>query len=148
MEEADPVVIPVQVKGDIKEYVRIDDGLKEARGQMKEARAGMKQASERIIEYMRAESMDKFSLKKGEQLLILQEKTLKVRPDAEVVKTKLRELLAEGKTDPTYIWDEIQKCGGTKTVWKLSRRAKRKASAKSDRPKKRARTESPASDDA
>lgn len=144
MEDTDPVVIPSAVKTDIKEYVRIDDGLKEARGQMKDARAGMKQCSERIIDFMRKADMEKFSLKKGEQFLILQEKTLKVRPDAEVVKAKLQELITSGKTDPAFIWDEIQKCGGTKIAWKLSRRSKRKQSTKSDKPKKkRARAAEP-----
>lgn len=134
MEDSEPVVIPSNVKADIKEYVRIDDGLKEARGQMKEARSGMKECSERIIDFMRKADMEKFSLKKGEQFLILQEKTLKVRPDAEVIKAKIRELIEEGKTDPGLIWDEVQKCGGTKTVWKLSRRSKRKPSK--PKPKK------------
>ncbi len=136
MEEEQPVVtIPSSIKSDIKDYVRVDDGLKEARGQMKEARGSMKACSERIIEFMRKSEMDKFSLKKGEQFLILQEKTLKVRPDAEVIKAKIRDLLAEGKTDPSLIWDEVQKCGGTKIVWKLSRRSKRKACKKPKKPK-------------
>lgn len=146
MEDTDPIVIPGNIKTDIKEYVRIDDGLKEARGQMKEARAGMKQCSEHIIEFMRTAGMEKFSLKKGEQFLILQEKTLKVRPDAEVVKAKLQELIAEGKTDPAYIWDEVQKCGGTRNVWKLSRRSKRKPSTSKKPKKKRARGENTTTD--
>lgn len=122
--------IPDSVRTDIKEFVRIDDGMKEAHGQMKETKEGMKECAARIIAYMRQAGMEKFSLKKGEQSLILQEKTLKVRPTSEAIHARLAEMLAEGKKDPSYIWDEIQKCGGTKTVWKLSRRSKRKASEK------------------
>jgi hypothetical protein len=122
--------IPESVKSDIKNYVRVDDGLKEAHSQMKGTKEEMKECAERIITFMRQSKMDKFSLKKGEQSLILQEKTLKIRPVAEAIHARLAEMLAEGKTDPSYIWDEIQKCGGTKTVWKLARRSKRKSDSK------------------
>ena len=132
--------IPDSIRSDIKEFVRIDDGLKDAHTQMKSTREDMKGCIARIIAFMRQAEMEKFSLKKGEQSLILQEKTLKIRPSADVLRARLAEMLSEGQKDSAYIWDELNKCGGTKTTWKLARRSKRKASEKKA-SKKRAHTE-------
>lgn len=129
--------IPTEIKSDVRKYISTDDGLKEARLQMKGVRADMKESAERIIDFMRKAGMEKFKLKKTGQCLILQEKELKIRPDSEAVKAKLRELLSSGQTDPAVLWDEVQKCGGTKTVWKLARRSKRKAASGPRKSKKK-----------
>lgn len=132
----DGIEIPQDVKNDVKEYIRVDDGLKEARLQMKESRAGLKECGERIIEFMKQSDMDKFYVKRGEQCLTLKETIHKVRPNSEQAQTKIQELLSQGISDPAKIWDEVLKCGGTKSVWKLSRRSKRKSSGKKRKPKK------------
>ena len=54
--------------------------------------------------------------------------------------------MARGVTDPETIYEEIAKCGGSKQVWKLSRRTKRTSKPKKtpgdeDKPpKKKKRT--------
>lgn len=123
--------LPQSVRESIKEFLRLDDGLKDARVQMKESRDAMNDNKQRIIDYMRKSSVSKLVVRKGEQTLFLQEKELKIRPDASVVRAKLQELMRQGVTDPETIFLELNKCGGSKTVWRLMRRAKR-ASKKTD----------------
>jgi hypothetical protein len=127
--------VPSDVKGDIKEFLRLDDGLKQARLDMKESRDALNAHREHIIEYMRSSETPRLSARKGDVTLILQEKEQKIRPEASVIKSKLQELLQQGVSDPERIWEEIDKCGGTKTVWKLARRSKRKPSEKKKVPK-------------
>lgn len=127
--------LPQQVKNSVQEYVRLDDGLKNARHEMKEVRTTMENHRNEIIEYMKDMKIPRFELKKGTQYLDLVEKTLKIRPSAECVKQKLTELLAKNITDPETIYSEINKCGGTRHEWKLARRTKRSAST-GDKPKK------------
>lgn len=123
---------PQQVTINVKEFVRLDDGLKKAREEMKVARQSMDQCREQIICYMKDSNVERLSIKKGTQFLELSEKNLKVRPSAECIKSKLKELFEKNVVDPEVIYDEIQKCGGTKQVWKLSRRTKRSARPKDD----------------
>lgn len=120
------------LRDDIKEFLRLDDGLKDARIRMKESRDAMNARKESIIDYMRKASISKLVVRKGEQSLLLQEKELKIRPDATVVRCKLQELMRQGITDPEKIFEEINKCGGSKTVWRLMRRSKRVKKANDD----------------
>jgi len=123
--------LPQTVKSDVLEFIRLDDGLKKAREEMKEARHAMEECREKIITYMRDTEVERLGIKKGAQFLELNEKQLKVRPSAECVKAKIAELVSKGITDPEVFYQEIGKCGGTKQVWKLSRRSKR-----TNKPKK------------
>lgn len=127
--------VPSAIKGSIKEFLRLDDGLKQARLDMKESRTAMNDHREKIIDFMRSSDIPKLSARKGEATLILEEKEVKIRPDGEVMKAKLQELISKGVTDPQVIWDEISKCGGSKTVWRLARRSKRKPSNKPKAPR-------------
>lgn len=120
-----PAKAPQQVKQDVLEFVRLDDGLKNAREQMKGARQAMDECREKIICYMRETGVERMVIKKGSQFLELNEKQLKVRATAECIKAKLAELMRQNITDPETIYQEISKCGGTKQVWKLARRSKR-----------------------
>ena len=138
MEETTGGTVPAAIKASIKEFLRLDDGLKQARLDMKETRTAMNEHREKIIDFMRNGEVPKLSARKGEATLILQEKEVKIRADGEVIKSKLQELMAKNITDPQVIFDEINKCGGTKTVWRLARRSKRKPSdkPKESKPKK------------
>ena len=142
MEETQGSIVSPQVKASIKEFLRLDDGLKQARLDMKDSRNVMNEHKEKIIEFMRSNNIPKLSARKGEATLSLQEKEVKIRADGEVIKNKLQELMSKGITDPQTIFDEINKCGGTKTVWRLARRSKRKPSASKQAkpPSKRQRT--------
>lgn len=116
--------VPVE---DIKEFIRIDDGLKEARVDAKEARAALKAHKESIIDYMRKANVDRLDVKKGTQRLFLLEKTRKIRPKNDAIKAKLTELMDRGVRDPDVIAKEISECGGTAQVWTLQRRGARKS---------------------
>lgn len=135
------ISIPSNIKADIKEFLRIDDGLKDARLQMKESRGSMNECREHIIDFMKKSDVFELEVGKGAQKLMLQEKELKIRADAEVIKAKLQEMLSQGITDTEKIWEEINKCGGTKTVWKLARRSKRKQQPKDSARAKKQRIE-------
>lgn len=117
--------VPASTKADVKEFIRLDDGLKEARAQTKEARKELEGCRERIVAFMRDSKIGRLGIKKGTQFLEAKEKTLRIRPKADVVKAKLQELMSRNITSPEEIYKAIQECGGTKTVWKLSRRSKR-----------------------
>ena len=139
--------LPSKIKSDVVEFVRLDDGLKVARTQAKEARDAMNECRERIVDYMKESEIERLGIKKGQQFLELCEKQLKVRPTAECVKSKLQELMSKNVIDPETIYTAISECGGTKTEWKLARRSKRqpgrpKKDADKDehQPKKRKRT--------
>ena len=123
---------PQQVTANVKEFVRLDDGLKKAREEIKTVRKAMEECKELIIQYMREADVERLGIKKGAQFLELAEKQLKIRPTAECVKEKIKDLMAKGVTDPETIYQEISKCGGTKQVWKLSRRTKRTAKPKEE----------------
>lgn len=117
--------LPHNIKSDVLEFTRLDDGLKTAREQTKEARVALEECRERIISYMRDAEIERLGIKKGTQYLELVEKTCKIRPNAECVKQKLQELMDQKITDPAVIYEELNKCGGSKQVWKLARRARR-----------------------
>lgn len=136
--------VPSKIKADVVEYVRLDDGLKAARKQAKEARDAMKECRDRIIEYMRDAEIERLGIKKGSQHLELVEKTLKVRASAECVKEKLKDLMIRKVTDPEVIYQEISECGGTKVEYKLARRTKRAAGKQP--AKKKQKTSSSSSD--
>lgn len=123
--------LPADIKANVLEFVRLDDGLKKAREDMKEARTSMNESRDAIIEYMKEAEVERLGIKKGQQFLELTEKTLKIRPSADVVKAKLAELMQKGIMDPSVIYEELNKCGGTKQVWKLARRTKRVAKKRS-----------------
>jgi hypothetical protein len=148
MEDTATATVPSAIKASIKEFLRLDDGLKQARLDMKESRAVLNEHKEKIIDFMRESDVPKLSARKGEATLMLQEKEVKIRADADVVKNKLQELLAKGVTDPQTIYEEINKCGGVRTEWRLARRSKRKPSDKPKQPKaKKQRTASASIDD-
>lgn len=125
------MALPADIKQNVLEFVRLDDGLKKAREDMKGARASMNEAKEMIIEYMKEAEVERLGIKKGQQFLELTEKSLKIRPTADCVKAKLADLMQRGITDPSVIYEELNKCGGTKQVWKLARRTKRTAKKRS-----------------
>jgi hypothetical protein len=135
MEENAGETVPSAVKASIKEFLRIDDGLKQARLDMKESRTVMNDHKEKIIDFMRSSDIPKLSARKGDATLILQEKEVKIRASSEVIRGKLQELMSKGVTDPQVIFDEINKCGGIKKEWRLARRSKRKPSDKPKTPK-------------
>lgn len=124
--------LPQEVKQNVQEFVRLDDGLKQAKEEMKVAKKSMEECRVGIIEYMREAGIPRFEIMKGSQHLDLVEKTLIIRPSADVVKKKLADLLARNITDPEIIYQEIKKCGGTKQEWKLARRSKRKPKVPKD----------------
>jgi hypothetical protein len=126
--------LPRNIKSDVIEFVRLDDGLKKAREEMKGARKALEEYREKIIVFMRESEALRLDIKKGTQFLELKEKELKVRPSAECVKDKIKELMQKGITDPEVFYEEINKCGGTKQVWKLARRTKRTVRSKTAAP--------------
>ncbi|MDR3540731.1 MAG: hypothetical protein P4L69_07135 [Desulfosporosinus sp.] len=127
-----PVAAPQKVKTNVKEFVRLDDGLKKARLEMKETRKAMYECRDQIIDYMREAEIERLGVKKGSQFIELVEKDLKIRPSAECVKATIQELVDKGVTDPMTLYDAISKCGGTKHVWKLSRKTKRAATKRKE----------------
>lgn len=146
MAEAAPAApLTGKIKSDVIEFVRLDDGLKAARVQAKDARDAMTECRERIVQYMKDAGVERLGIKRGQQFLELVERSLKVRASAECVKAKIAELLANKITDPDVIYKEILSCGGTKTEWKLARRSKRAAKPKktddAEPPKKKPKKE-------
>jgi hypothetical protein len=122
--------IPASTKEDVKEFLRIDDGLKEARTQTKTARKELAERREKIIAFMRTSGIGKLGVKKGSQFLEAKERVIKVKPTSQAIKEKLKELVASGVSDSEQIYKAINECGGTKKVWRLSRRSKRAAAKK------------------
>jgi hypothetical protein len=117
---------PQSTVSDVKEFVRLDDGIKEATAQLKDAKKGREAARERIVKYMCSANVKRLGIKKGTQYLEAREKTTKIRACADVIKAKLKELVSKGVTDSDIIYKEIMSCGGTRKVWKLCRRSVRK----------------------
>jgi DNA gyrase/topoisomerase IV subunit B len=130
--------LPQEVKQNVQEFVRLDDGLKKAKEDMKVAKQAMEECRTGIIDYMKEAGIPRFEIMKGSQHLDLVEKTLINRPSADCIRKKIADLLSQNITDPDIIYNEIKKCGGTRQEWKLARRSKRKPKAKtdSDKPKK------------
>lgn len=117
-------------KEDIRSFLELDDGLKEARLQMKTARKDMTEHRDAIIDYMKSNDVEKLTVRKGQQFLLLTKKEYKKRPSSEVVKVKLAELMKEGVVDPERIFKEIQECGGSEDRWSLQRRSSTKKDKK------------------
>jgi hypothetical protein len=122
--------VPANIKSDIKEFLRLDDGLKQARLDMKDSRNALNEHRESIIDFMRDTNTLMLSARKGDVTLSLQEKEIKIKPDASVAKSKIEELMKQGVTDPAIIWEELSKCGGFKKVWRLARRSKGSSKSK------------------
>ena len=121
---AEEEVLPADVVKDIKEFLRLDDGLKDARIEMKERRAEMNEHKDGIIDYMHRRDIPKLELNNGDQCLVLSEKEHKIRPDAKLIRRTLDQMIAQGVTDSGKIVEAINSCGGVNKVWTLARRSK------------------------
>ena len=126
--------IPPSTKNDVKEFIRMDDGLKDARLETKAARKQLAEYRERIIQYMRETEITKLAIKKGTQILEIKEKTLKIRPRSEDIKTALEKLVLSKTPTAEEICATIKSCGGTKKERKLSRRGQRQTRKPKETP--------------
>jgi hypothetical protein len=113
------------IKPDINAYVDEDDVLKEARVKSKQMREDMKMHAAKIIAWMKMKNTTTISLAKLNQVLLLKQRQIKVRPTGDQIKTKIMEMMKKGVNDPMLFYEEIQACGGTREEDKLSRRSTR-----------------------
>lgn len=113
------------IEKDVSEFVRLDDENKQANKDLKKVRDEIKNRKGRIIEFMKAKNIDRFSIKNNTQVLECCEKTLKRRATQDQIRAKLTELMTRGVNDPQVIMNELASCGGTVTEHRLFRRARR-----------------------
>jgi hypothetical protein len=112
-----------EIEKDIKAYVKKDDLLKEDRAATKQIRAEVKQHTAAIIAWMQSKGLEKIDLTAKQQVLLLKERDIKIRPNGDVIKAKIQELMNKGVKDPEEIFAAIQNCGGVQHVARLSRRS-------------------------
>ena len=118
------------IEFEVSEFIRLDDGIKKAKKDLKGVRTAIKDKKANIIKYMVSAGIDRLSgIKDGTQCLECTQKTLKKRATNEQMVTKLRELLLNGVNDPVKLMEELNNCGGTYVEHRLSRRSKRVTAA-------------------
>ena len=135
------------VEFEVSEFVRLDDGMKKAKKDLKAVRTAIKERKENIIKYMVGAGIDRITGIKGDtQCLECSQKTLKRRATNEQMVAKLQELLSKGVNDPVKLMEELNNCGGTYVEYRLSRRSRRISAAslvagavvvEANKPKKR-----------
>lgn len=116
------VAIPAVMKKNLMEYIRLDDDIKVAAGQLKVARNESKLRKSDIFDWMCKNDVPILKMKKKNAILIIREQEVKLKPTQEQQNAKLMELITNGVRDATTIFSELRKCGSVTTEKRLYRR--------------------------
>ena len=116
----------VSFKDIVKQYIEIDDSLKQNAKQVAESKKERKELTLSIIDFLDKHREFEKVKTSGGGYLSIKEKQMKVPYTKEEKYMKLEELIRNGIKDPKTIFDELNKGAGTKTEIRLIRRCKPK----------------------
>jgi hypothetical protein len=92
MEQADQTE---QVRAVLREWIAIDDQIRGLQAQMKQLRERKTQLSGDVLQFMKGNNLDNFVIEGGGGTIARQERTSRVRPSKQVIRTQVALLLAD-----------------------------------------------------
>jgi hypothetical protein len=84
-----------EVRSVLRQWISLDDELRVLATQSKELRARKLALSAQVMEFMRGQNLDQFVLEGGGGTIARQQRTLRARPNKQVVRTQVALLLAD-----------------------------------------------------
>jgi hypothetical protein len=79
----------------LRQWIGVDDEMRALQAQMKALRERKTQLGVQVTEYMRGQNLDQFVLEGGGGTIARQQRTVRARPNKQVVRTQLAILLAD-----------------------------------------------------
>lgn len=83
------------VRDVLRQWIGVDDEMRALQAQMKTLRERKTQLGAQVTEYMRGQNLDQFVLDGGGGTIARQQRTVRPRPNKQVVRTQLAILLAD-----------------------------------------------------
>ena len=84
-----------QVRETLREWIQIDDQIRGLQNQMKQLRERKNQLAGDVLQFMKGNNLDNFVIEGGGGTIARQERTTRVRPSKQVVRTQIALLLAD-----------------------------------------------------
>lgn len=84
-----------QVRAVLREWIAIDDQIRGLQAQMKQLRERKTQLSGDVLQFMKGNNLDNFVIEGGGGTIARQERTSRVRPSKQVIRTQVALLLAD-----------------------------------------------------
>ena len=84
-----------QVRETLREWIQIDDQIRALQNQMKQLRERKNQLAGNVLQFMKGNNLDNFVIEGGGGTIARQERTTRVRPSKQVVRTQIALLLAD-----------------------------------------------------
>ncbi len=84
-----------EVRDTLREWIAADDEIRGLQAQIKALRERKVQLGGRVMEFMRGQNLDQFVLEGGGGTIARQQRTVRARPNRQVVRTQIALLLAD-----------------------------------------------------
>ncbi len=84
-----------QVRDTLREWIQIDDQIRGLQTQIKQFRDRKNQLAGDVLQFMKGNNLDNFVIEGGGGTIARQERTTRVRPSKQVVRTQIALLLAD-----------------------------------------------------
>ena len=84
-----------EVRDILRSWIALDDEVRALQTQMKELRARKLVLGQQVMEFMRGQNLDQFVLEGGGGTIARQQRTIRARPNQQVVRTQIAMLLAD-----------------------------------------------------
>ena len=84
-----------EVRDTLREWISADDEIRGLQAQIRALRDRKTQLGGRVMEFMRGQNLDQFVLEGGGGTIARQQRTVRARPNRQVVRTQIALLLAD-----------------------------------------------------
>lgn len=84
-----------EIRDVLRQWIGLDDEMRALQTQMKTLRERKTQLGQRVTEFMRDQNLDQFVVEGGGGTIARQQRTVRARPNKQVVRTQIALLLAD-----------------------------------------------------
>lgn len=84
-----------EIRDVLRQWIGLDDEMRALQAQMKALRERKAQLGQRVTEFMRDQNLDQFVVEGGGGTIARQQRTVRARPNKQVVRTQIALLLAD-----------------------------------------------------
>ena len=98
-----------QIRDVLRQWIGIDDEIRGLQAQIKTLRERKTQLGTQVTEFMRDQNLDQFVLEGGGGTIARQQRTVRARPNKQVVRTQIAILLAD---DPSRMAEVLRTIEG------------------------------------
>ena len=93
--KSDEAYKQMDIRDTLREWIGIDDQIRGLQAQIKALRDQKVQLGTQVMEFMKGQNLDQFVLEGGGGTIARQQRTLRARPNKQVVRTQVALLLAD-----------------------------------------------------